>query len=147
VKLEQTEDGVTLRAMTDSKGRVVFDLRCPVACGVCCGYWKEVLLLACAQAGPELPEECPHLSGTGCRLPRKSRPLVCLTYLCELGILAIEGRVTQADIDRVLEQEKQAGAFSFLENYPPVVQGKKMKFRKKDRKLIKKIKKEGASYV
>ena len=147
MKLEQTEGGVVLRAMTDAKGRVVFDLRCPVGCGLCCGYWKEVLLLACEQVVSELSEECPHLSDTGCRLLRKNRPLACLTYLCELGILAMEGRVTQADIDRVLEQEKQMTAFSFLENYPPVVEAKKMKFRKKDRKLIKKIRKQGASYV
>jgi len=145
VKLEQTEDGIFLQVLTDKKGQVLFDIRCPVACGVCCDYWKDVPSVAFMQlskeiVGPSFPLECPHLKDNGCCLPRKKRPLECLIYLCELGILATEKMVTEEEITHTLECSRQNDAFAFLAKYPPVVNGniKDAKIKKRDKKLIKK---------
>jgi len=145
VKLEQTEDGTFLRVLTDDKGQVLFDIRCPVACGCCCDYWKDVPSVAFMQlskeiVGPSFPLECPHLKDNGCCLPRKKRPLECLIYLCELGILATEKMVTEEEITRVLDEGLQEDAFKFLGKYPPVTKGelKDAKVKKRDKKLIKK---------
>ena len=145
MKLEQTEDGTFLRVLTDDKGQVLFDIRCPVACGCCCDFWKDVPSIALASLTAEIMgpayAECPHLKDNGCCLPRKKRPLECLTYLCELGILATEKLVTEEEITQVLDQGLQEDAFKFLGKFPPVVEGniKDAKIKKRDKKLIKKI--------
>lgn len=143
MKLEQTEDGTVLKVLTDNKGRVLFDIRCPVSCGCCCDYWKDtpVGLLAKELNPVGYQFECPHLADNGCRLPRKKRPIECLIYLCELGILATEKMVTEEEITRVLDEGLQNDAFKFLGKSPPVTQGniKDAKFKQRDKKMIKKI--------
>lgn len=66
------------------------DFVCPVACGECCEYWKD-LLYSEPEFFPGLTREnakdmydCPNLTEEGCRLPRAARPPGCLGFSCEM---------------------------------------------------------------
>lgn len=100
-------------------GSIVLDVPCPIGCGKCCKYWRDVdELKYLAEAKPKRVR-CPNLRENGCKLKRSRRPAECNNYVCELGALAVTGRVTIEDAERVLEAGKQEDAFEFLGKEKP----------------------------
>ena len=121
--LEPKEQGesIILRFLTDDNGKIQTDIICPVACGKCCGYWmgvKELKFLTVRVPLDGSPPKCPHLRSKGCHLKRTRRPLECKIYICELGVLVLEGLVDKTEIEACLKAGKQVGAFDFLGKYP-----------------------------
>lgn len=146
MKVTHTDTSTIFEFLTDSKGVMKLDVRCPVSCGECCGYWKDVTALErlIQEIYPQY-RECPHLSDEGCKLPRNKRPVECTAYICELGILAVEKMVTEEEIDRTIENCRQLDAFSYLGKRPKtkdVKSVKEMKVKTKDKKKLRKLLKE-----
>jgi len=66
------------------------DVKCPIACGVCCDqYWRDAV-----DAPAELLQ-CPHQGKKSCTLPRAQRPEGCREYLCDLADAVLNGRMTK----------------------------------------------------
>lgn len=139
-------NGATIEFVTDDQGYVDLDIRCPVSCGACCDFWKDVPsvafgMLTEAILGPAYAE-CPHLTERGCRLPRKKRPIECTSYLCELAKLALEDLVSEEEIQKTIEKAQQNDAFTYLGKCPKIKEcksKKEVKFRPSDQRKLKKI--------
>lgn len=59
------------------------DVACPIACGECCSYWRDVDELTVKYPDCKVWQPCPHLEeNEGCTLPRNERPHICKEYLC-----------------------------------------------------------------
>lgn len=105
--------------IADKDGNVLLDVPCPVGCGRCCKYWREVRELEhIAQSKPDR-ERCPNLRDSGCKLKRSRMPLQCKAYLCELAGLAIMGKVTVEEAQRVYDADAQTRAMDFLGKEKP----------------------------
>ena len=63
--------------------------KCPISCGQCCSYWRDVPEL-CRSEGPY----CPHEGTKGCRLYRKNRPVACTEYLCDVAQAVLDKKIT-----------------------------------------------------
>lgn len=113
-----TDHGFSVWAIVNDQGEPVPNAACPVACGLCCGYWRETRTLRAIATEECLHSPCPYLGEKGCVLQRESRPIECTAYLCELGILAVQGQVTEEEIKRVLDAGFQRGACEYLGKYP-----------------------------
>lgn len=70
---------------------------CPMRCGQCCDYWRDVDSLAEAHPDRQSWQACPHDGRAGCRLPRKDRPPECTAYLCDTARLVLRGRITKEE--------------------------------------------------
>jgi len=55
---------------------------CPIMCGECCSYWRDVDELKDAHP-TEHWSTCPNETDLGCRLPREKRPQACNDHMCE----------------------------------------------------------------
>ena len=66
-------------------------VECPLQCGQCCDYWKDVDVLRHRYS---TAVDCPFLGKDGCTKPRDQRPLPCLEYICEVGQAVIDGVIT-----------------------------------------------------
>jgi hypothetical protein len=77
---------------------------CPLRCGQCCEYWRDVWLLA-DEAAAHHPNavQCPHEGRRGCRLPRGERPLVCLDFICGVAKAVIDGKIDHNEGVRLKE--------------------------------------------
>jgi len=75
--------------MTDK----VYGVVCPLRCGQCCDYWKDVPELAIDAAGRPNSVSCPHQGRSGCTLQRKDRPEACVDYLCGVSEAVIYGAI------------------------------------------------------
>lgn len=67
---------------------------CPLRCGQCCDYWRDVsrLVKECGSVGSAYRRpDCPHLGKAGCKLPRAERPIECTNYLCDTATNLING--------------------------------------------------------
>ena len=62
-------------------------MKCPILCGQCCEYWRDVV-----EAEGSI---CPHEGLRGCKLPRKDRPQGCLDYMCEIAQAVLDGLITK----------------------------------------------------
>lgn len=65
-------------------------MMCPLQCGQCCDYWRDVPELTKHVSAPE----CPHLGADGCKLPRRRRPPACVKYVCGVAQAIIAGRIS-----------------------------------------------------
>jgi len=64
-------------------------MKCPIQCGQCCAYWRDVFS---EEVWSELIE-CPHMGPKGCKLPRNKRPDPCIEYLCEIADEVMHERI------------------------------------------------------
>lgn len=143
--LFKLSDGkLVLRVMVDDEGYVMLNSRCPVSCGACCGFWRDVIdLKPVSEKKPEA-RFCPNLRSTGCYLKRPHRPLECRGYVCELGMLTLEKKVSWEQIEMVVREGKQEAAASFLGVPIGAEEGSvsRLRFRERDiweiRKLFRK---------
>lgn len=105
--------------VADKDGNVMLDVPCPVGCGRCCKYWREVKELEHIAASKPDRERCPNMRSQGCKLKRSRMPLQCRAYLCELAGLALTGDVTIEEAQRVIDADAQTRAMSFLGKKTP----------------------------
>lgn len=129
-------------AMIDDNGNFLLDLECPVKCGYCCNEWKD--LVAFGHFANEIlwGGHCPNLGQTGCKLPRRKRPIECTAYLCELAILAGQGKVDVDQIKRVVDAKRQHSAFAYLGVWSTIdldIQAERAKIRPDDKRKIDKL--------
>jgi hypothetical protein len=89
------------------------DIPCPIACGECCRYWRDVDELVEKFPTQSYWQDCPNLDETkGCILPRNERPDVCNEYLCEkANAVAFPDAYTTQMMKEILERvsKKQDG--------------------------------------
>lgn len=144
LRLKESGGKVYVEAAIGDDGYVMTNIKCPVHCGMCCTYWKDVIDLAPLIAKYPNEPECPNLRENGCKFKRRDMPFQCKSHLCELAMLAIDKLVTQEQILKAVDAGAQDYAFKFLGIEIPAKPGKKgdLKFRGKDefrlRKLLKK---------
>lgn len=109
------DDGnLVLRIVLDEKGQMSIDNTCPVNCGRCCRFWRQVRSLSHLSDRNRDADRCPHLRKNGCRLKRSKMPAECRAFLCELGYLAHEGLITAEEIQLALDAGMQDEAAAFL---------------------------------
>jgi hypothetical protein len=78
-------------------------VRCPLQCGQCCDYWRDVPELVTDAVMKPNAVECPHLTDRGCGLQRKDRPEECVDYLCGVACAVIDQRISRAEGFRLKE--------------------------------------------
>lgn len=80
---------------------------CPIMCGTCCDYWRDIPELTEDEPPDTVWNKCPNLTETGCKLPRNERPEECVAYLCTQAVNALfPDRVTQQVTKLVLDAVK-----------------------------------------
>lgn len=63
---------------------VTTDTVCPICCGECCMYWRDVEELLEKFPRESIWSTCPNNDDIkGCLLPRNERPTACNHYLCD----------------------------------------------------------------
>jgi hypothetical protein len=77
-------------------------IQCPVSCGWCCDYWRDVFPLY-----PEEITECPNLTSKGCRYQLEDRGEACGCYLCELGMAVCNGEIDIKQAEVICENGLQ----------------------------------------
>jgi hypothetical protein len=115
--VRQDGSGTVVTLLTDEKGNIVTNVKCPVMCGKCCEMWTEVAALKKYVLERFTRSPCPHLGDRGCKLPRADRPIECIGFVCQLGLLALgEGtrKITKAEIKRTIKANEQYLACYFL---------------------------------
>jgi hypothetical protein len=82
---------------------------CPIACGECCRYWRDVDELTTKFPNQSYWQSCPNHDETkGCTLPRNERPDVCNEYLCEkANAVAFPDAYTTQMMKEILERVLQ----------------------------------------
>ncbi len=95
------------------------DLTCPSCLDACClgneVFYNQADILYLLSAGGDIPpgqtralagEPCRYLSEMGCRIPRLSRPYVCVWFICEpqMGIFHEERTAYQRQIISVMQE-------------------------------------------
>jgi hypothetical protein len=115
--LRNSKGEFQIRFRSDDAGQVIKDNPCPIGCGFCCKYWRQVKELA--HLARRDVDRCPYLRKTGCRLKRSKMPVTCRAFTCELAILALEGLVSREEIRNTLAAGEQERAFAFLSKEPP----------------------------
>jgi hypothetical protein len=144
LRLRESKGKIYIEAAIDDDGYIMTNIKCPVHCGMCCTYWKDVVDLAPLVARYPNEPGCPNLRKNGCKFKRRNMPLQCRSHLCALAMLAVDKLVTQDQIVKTVDAGAQNDAFKFLGIEIPSTPGKKgdLKFRGKDeyrlRELIKK---------
>lgn len=130
-----------LTVITDENGKVNMDIRCPVGCGKCCGYWEGVKALK-AWVGIR-KSKCPYLHSYGCTLARRKRPIECKAYICELAILSMHELVTDKEVEKAIKEKAQDIAFTFFNRYPEIKKAKPSDvfLDENDKKLLEKTQK------
>ena len=113
MKLIPTNKG-KCKATLDETGKIILDVPCPVHCGACCVSWKKATAFKIILKELVDVWECPFRGIDSCSLPRSQQPIECTTHLCELGELALEGKVTPEEIQRVCSAIRQNDARTFL---------------------------------
>jgi len=59
------------------------NISCPIACGECCQYWRDIDELTAKYPNQSYWQPCPNNDPeNGCKLPRNERPAICNDYLC-----------------------------------------------------------------
>lgn len=69
-------------------------MKCPIHCGQCCDYWRNVSELVSDAVMHPNTVSCPHLSEHGCSLQRNDRPVVCVEYLCGVAQAVIAKQIS-----------------------------------------------------
>lgn len=72
-------------------------MKCPIQCGQCCDYWRDVPELVTDAVMRPNARCCPHHETRGCGLARKDRPEACVDYLCGVAEAVIEKRISRAE--------------------------------------------------
>jgi len=104
----KTDNTLDITFLEDAAGERILDVACKVSCGACCSYWLTVEELHHHVVGATItPTRCPHLRRRGCHLKRSKMPAICKAYLCQLGMLAHEGLVTEEEIKHVVALKAQ----------------------------------------
>jgi hypothetical protein len=86
------------------------DAVCPICCGDCCRYWRDVEELLEKFPQQSIWSNCPNNDEQkGCLLPRNSRPSICNHYLCDKAraIVYPDGhtaKMMQEILDRVSKE-------------------------------------------
>jgi len=79
------------------------DVVCPLRCGQCCEYWRDVPALVADAAMRPNTEVCPHEGGRGCTLRRGDRPAECTGYLCDVAMAVADGSIDHNEGVRLKE--------------------------------------------
>lgn len=76
---------------------------CPLRCGQCCEYWRDVPDLVADAAMRPNAQTCPHEGARGCKLARVDRPAECVDYLCGVGLAVLSGQISRPEGIRLKE--------------------------------------------
>lgn len=82
---------------TTSKPRPNLGVVCPLRCGQCCDYWRDVERLVREAGGVDAAYRqgvCHNLGRAGCKLPRAERPVECTMYRCDTVQALMAGDLT-----------------------------------------------------
>jgi hypothetical protein len=81
------------------------DISCPIACGECCSYWRDIDELTAQYPNQSYWQPCPNNTETGCRLQRNERPDICNEYLChKANAVAFPNDATAKMMKEILER-------------------------------------------
>jgi hypothetical protein len=76
---------------------------CPLRCGQCCEFWRDVPeLFSDAVERPNVLE-CPHLGRDGCGLRQVDRPVACRDFICGVAQAVIDGKINHNEGVRLKE--------------------------------------------
>ena len=89
--------------MSDEMGIV-----CPIMCGQCCMYWRDIIELVEKFPTSNSWSECPNRGDLGCTIGRECRPAACNEHLCERAEAVVyPNPITLALLKKIIERVDQ----------------------------------------
>lgn len=82
----RAENQMKQRFLFRAGGPRTHDVSCPIKCGKCCSYWRDVV-----DSEYHHLDKCPNMGegNMGCMLKREDQPFECKYYLCLDAIKAL----------------------------------------------------------